>query len=194
MTLLRQRMLEDLRIRNYATTTVDYYVRSVADFAKHFNKPPDQLGPEEIRSWQLHLLNEKRVNQSTYIQVVFHVRYRYRLRPSHSSAGRCVVYRPLWWSQGAPVAVLQRCSKLILEPNNRRICSRSRGASPRLPLPVCGSRPISRMNAERLFPSSSLRFLIFTASVVIQNSKSRGGRISQTRRSTVCGPRCPTGH
>jgi hypothetical protein len=41
MTTLRQRMLEDLRIRNYAPSTVRCYVRAVADFAKHFNKPPD---------------------------------------------------------------------------------------------------------------------------------------------------------
>ncbi len=59
MTLLRQRMLEDLRIRNYAPSTVKCYVRSVAEFARHFNKPPDQLGPEEIRSWQLYLLKKK---------------------------------------------------------------------------------------------------------------------------------------
>jgi integrase/recombinase XerD len=78
MTLLKQRMLEDLRIRNYAPTTVDCYVRSVADFAKHFSKPPDQLGPEEIRSWQLHLLNEKHVKQSTYIQAVCGLRFFYR--------------------------------------------------------------------------------------------------------------------
>ncbi len=32
MTSLRQRMLEDLRIRNYAPTTVSCYVRSVAEF------------------------------------------------------------------------------------------------------------------------------------------------------------------
>ena len=36
MTLLRQRMLEDLRIRNYAPSTVECYVRSVGEFAKHF--------------------------------------------------------------------------------------------------------------------------------------------------------------
>ena len=78
MTLLKQRMLEDLRIRNYAPTTVDCYVRSVAEFAKHFNKPPDQMGPEEIRSWQLHLLNEKHVKQSTYIQAVCGLRFFYR--------------------------------------------------------------------------------------------------------------------
>ncbi len=70
MTLLRQRMLEDLRIRNYAPGTVGCYVRCVAEFAKHFHKPPDQLGAEEIRSWQLFLLNEKRVKHSSYIQAI----------------------------------------------------------------------------------------------------------------------------
>src|SRR6266700_1765474 len=78
MTSLKQRMLDDLRIRNYAPTTVECYIRSVAEFAKHFNKPPDQLGPEEIRSWQLFLLNEKRVKLSTYIQAVCGLRFFYR--------------------------------------------------------------------------------------------------------------------
>ena len=59
MTILRQRMLDDLRIRNYAPSTVECYVRAVAEFAKHFNQSPDQLGPEEIRIWQLFLLKEK---------------------------------------------------------------------------------------------------------------------------------------
>ena len=78
MTALRQRMLEDLRIRNYAPTTVACYIRSVAEFAQHFNKPPDQLGPEEIRSWQLFLLNERRVKLSTYIQAVCALRFFFR--------------------------------------------------------------------------------------------------------------------
>ena len=78
MTALRQRMLEDLRIRNYAPTTVACYIRSVAKFAQHFNKSPDQLGPEEIRSWQLFLLNEKRVKLSTYIQAVCALRFFYQ--------------------------------------------------------------------------------------------------------------------
>ena len=78
MTPLRRRMLEDLRIRNYAQTTVECYIRSVAEFAKHFNKPPDELGPEEIRSWQLFLLYEKRVKLSTYIQAVCALRFFYQ--------------------------------------------------------------------------------------------------------------------
>jgi integrase/recombinase XerD len=78
MTALRQRMLEDLRIRNYARSTVKCYIHAVAEFAKHFHQPPDHLGPEEIRSWQLFLLNEKQVKLSTYIQAVCALRFFYR--------------------------------------------------------------------------------------------------------------------
>ena len=78
MTALKQRMLEDLQLRNYAPTTVDCYVRSVADFAKHFNRSPDQLGPEEIRSWQLFPIKEKRIKISSYIQAVCGLRFFYR--------------------------------------------------------------------------------------------------------------------
>jgi len=78
MTLLKQRMLDDLCIRNYSPSTVECYTRSVAEFAKHFNRSPEDLGPEEIRQWQLHLLNKKRVKLSTYIQAVCGLRFFYR--------------------------------------------------------------------------------------------------------------------
>ena len=77
MTPLRQRMLEDLQIRNYSPSTVRCYVRSVADFAKHFKRSPDQLGSEEIRSWQLYLLRDKGVKISSYIQSVCGLRFFY---------------------------------------------------------------------------------------------------------------------
>ena len=75
MTPLRQRMLEDLQIRNYAPSTVECYVRSVADFARHFRRSPDQLGSEEIRSWQLYLLRDKGVKISSYIQAICGLRF-----------------------------------------------------------------------------------------------------------------------
>ena len=77
MTPLRQRMLEDLQIRHYSPTTIRIYLRVIAEFARHFSKPPDQLDAEHIRCYQLFLIKQKRVSQSTYIQIVCALRFFY---------------------------------------------------------------------------------------------------------------------
>jgi hypothetical protein len=51
MTHLRQRMKEDLRLRNFSPRTIHSYTRIVAEYANYFNKSPDELGPEHIRTW-----------------------------------------------------------------------------------------------------------------------------------------------
>ena len=76
LTPLRQRMLEDLQIRNYSPHTVDAYLRSVAQFAKHFRTSPDRLGAEHIRTYQLHLLHQQ-VSESVFIQTVCALRFFY---------------------------------------------------------------------------------------------------------------------
>jgi integrase/recombinase XerD len=65
VTHLRKLMLEELQRRNYSQTTVDSYIKTVADFAKYFHQPPDRLGPDEIRSYQLHLLNDRKQSPRT---------------------------------------------------------------------------------------------------------------------------------
>src|SRR4051794_29346179 len=74
MTPLRQRLIDDLRIRNYAQRTISTYVSHVARFAKHFGRSPDQLGGEQVRLYQLHLL-EQRASWSRFNQAVCALRF-----------------------------------------------------------------------------------------------------------------------
>lgn len=77
MTPLRQRMLEDLQLRNYSPTTVRIYLHAITEFARHFGAPPDQLDAEHIRRYQVFLIKEKQVSQPTFVQVVCALRFFY---------------------------------------------------------------------------------------------------------------------
>ena len=68
MTELRTRMTGDLRLRNYSDNTILIYTNTVADFARYFHKSPDKMGPEEIRQYQLYLLDERKLAWSTFVQ------------------------------------------------------------------------------------------------------------------------------
>ena len=61
MTPLRQKMLEELQRRDFSPSTIRAYIRSVRDFAAYFHRSPVQLGPEELRQYQLYLLKEKQL-------------------------------------------------------------------------------------------------------------------------------------
>lgn len=74
MTPLRQRFIDDLRLRNYATRTIETYVWHVAAFAKHFGRSPDQLGAHAVRAYQLHLLAQQR-SWSRFNQAVCALRF-----------------------------------------------------------------------------------------------------------------------
>jgi site-specific recombinase XerD len=63
-------MLEELQRRNFARTTIQYYLRAVEGFAKYFRKPPDRLGQAHRREYQAYLLRERRLKPST---VRYHV-------------------------------------------------------------------------------------------------------------------------
>lgn len=79
MTPLRQRMIEDMRVRNFAPGTQSAYARQVARFAQHFGKSPEFLGLEELRAYQVYLVQEKQVSWSIFNTVVCALRFLYRI-------------------------------------------------------------------------------------------------------------------
>lgn len=64
MTELRQRMLDDMQLKNYSLRTRDTYLRAVALFARHFKRSPDQLNVGHVRQYLLYLLKERKYGYS----------------------------------------------------------------------------------------------------------------------------------
>ena len=77
MTPLRQRLIDDLCLRNYSPRTVDTYVGCLVRFSRHFGRSPDTLGAEEIRLYQLDLIR-RGVSWSLYNQTACAMRFFYR--------------------------------------------------------------------------------------------------------------------
>jgi site-specific recombinase XerD len=79
MTPLRQRFIQDLQLRNRSPRTIQCYVAHVRDLADHYHRPPDQLTPDHIHRYLLHLLHEKKVSWSAYNQAVAALRFFYQV-------------------------------------------------------------------------------------------------------------------
>jgi len=79
MTSLRQRMMEDMQVRNLSPLTQTCYVQQVSLFARHFSKSPEVLGPEEIRSYQVYLTNEKKLAPASILIAVAALRFLYKV-------------------------------------------------------------------------------------------------------------------
>ena len=68
MTRLRKMMLEELQRQNYSQSTAKIYIRILREFAEHFHRPPDKLGPEHIRQYQAHLFQSRKLAPGTVQQ------------------------------------------------------------------------------------------------------------------------------
>jgi site-specific recombinase XerD len=79
MTPLRQRMTEDMQVRNLALNTQQSYVQQVSLFARYFNKSPALLGPEDIRTYQVYLTNEKKLAPGSVVIAVSALRFLYKV-------------------------------------------------------------------------------------------------------------------
>src|SRR6266704_7193018 len=77
MTPLRQRMIEDMQLRNFATTTQRSYIHYVAEFAKYFNRSPQDLDLEAVRQYQLYLTQERKLSPASVNTFVSAVQFLY---------------------------------------------------------------------------------------------------------------------
>ena len=76
VTPLRQRMLDDMALRNMSPNTQKVYTAAIANFAKHFGRSPDKLGIDDIRLYRLHLL-DRGLKASSIFPIVGALRFFY---------------------------------------------------------------------------------------------------------------------
>src|SRR6266849_2155344 len=79
MTVLRQRMTEDMQVRNLSPHTQASYLQQVSLFARYFRVSPDALTPEHIRTYQIYLTNEKKLSPGSIHTAVAALRFLYRV-------------------------------------------------------------------------------------------------------------------
>jgi site-specific recombinase XerD len=79
MTPLRQRMLEDMAVRNLADNTQAAYIHQVVAYAKHFDRSPEELGTEDIRAYQVYLTQTRMLSPSSVSVATGALRFLYKV-------------------------------------------------------------------------------------------------------------------
>jgi site-specific recombinase XerD len=72
-------MLEDMQVRNFARNTQAAYLQQVTQFARHFRRSPEGLGPEEIRTYQVYLTTERQLAPGSISIAVAALRFLYKV-------------------------------------------------------------------------------------------------------------------
>jgi integrase/recombinase XerD len=79
MTLLRHRMIEEMQIRNLAPLTQRAYIQQISLLARYFGKSPEMLGPDDIRSYQIHMTQKRKLSASSILVAVSAIRFLYNV-------------------------------------------------------------------------------------------------------------------
>ena len=145
MTSLRQRMLEDMQVRQLSPCTQQTYVETVARFARHFGRSPAGLGPEDIRAYQVHLTNERGLAPSSLIVAVSALRFLYR-----------VTLRKRWaFDDEIPVPKKPRSLPVVLSPEEVvQFLDGVKAAKHHAILTTCYAAGLRISEAVRLTPSA----------------------------------------
>jgi len=77
MGVLRDRMTEEMQLRNFTVATQKSYLYTVTKLAQYYKRPPDQLGKEQIRSYLLYLITERKLSPNTMTAMIAGLRFFY---------------------------------------------------------------------------------------------------------------------
>jgi integrase/recombinase XerD len=109
MTALRQRMIEDMRLRNLSPHTIEAYVHAVKQFARHFGQSPEQLSAEQARQYLLHLVQDQKASWSRYNLARCGLQFLYRVTLSRDK-----------WFKKLPCARVPKKLPTVLSPDEVR--------------------------------------------------------------------------
>ena len=127
MTPLRQRMIEDMRLRNFAPTTQRSYIHYVAEFAKYFNRSPEDLDLEAVRQYQLYLGQDRKLSPESVNTFVSAVQFLYR-----------ITLEMPWEAKDFPRARLEEKLPVVLAPEEvQRFFDHVAGVKYRAVLLIC---------------------------------------------------------
>ena len=77
MGILRDRMIEKMKLRNFSLATQESYLYAVTRITKHYRRSPDQLDKEQICSYLLHLTVERKLSPNTMMGQIAGLRFFY---------------------------------------------------------------------------------------------------------------------
>ena len=77
MGILRDRMVEEMKLRNFSPATQESYLYAVTRLTKHYRRSPDQLDKEQIRAYLVHLTVEKKLSPNTMTGQISGLRFFY---------------------------------------------------------------------------------------------------------------------
>ena len=72
-------MLDDMGIRNFAENTQQSYLQQVSAYAKFFQRSPENLGPEDVRAYQVHLTKVRKLSPSSVGTATAALRFLYKV-------------------------------------------------------------------------------------------------------------------
>lgn len=88
---LRRRMIDDMSLRNLSPATQRSYLHAVTKFSRYFGQPPDRLGLEDVRAFQVHLVSQG-ISWPALNQTVCALRFFYGITLDRAEIPERIVY------------------------------------------------------------------------------------------------------